>query len=87
MYHRAGRVTALIRTAKTIKSSTIEIAKLYKELTKPVKFENRVFCLFALMKFDEMSEGREFKILEYKGREKRQIDVFAKDESCHSYRV
>ena len=55
---------------------------LYKVKPRDEIWENRVWCVFAGMGFDEMSEGRQFTILQTTDRKPRQIDVFAKDDEC-----
>ena len=53
-------------------------------MTKPKPgdelLEDEIWCIAAKMGFTEMSQGRQFKIFDEGSGEKRQIDVFAKDD-------
>ncbi len=46
------------------------------------QLEDEAWCLMARMGFQDLSDGRQFKIAAGDGLEPRQIDVFAKDDEC-----
>jgi len=58
--------------------------RLKKEKSLDEKHENKVWCLFYQMGFQEMNQGRNFKIIFKRGRSseygEKQIDTFAKDD-------
>ena len=60
---------------KNIKSTRMAKAKPADE-----RLEDEVWCILAQMGFEEMSNGRQFRIIVEDGLPPRQIDVFAKDD-------
>ncbi len=64
---------------KELKTQT----KLRKEKSYDLQFEEKVWCMFSKIGFNEMNEDRNFKIPISKNKETnpKQVDVFAKEEN------